>query len=344
MVAAVVRVAQVATVDLAGAGGVEVHILRLAEALRGLGVEVEVIGGSAAKRWRGWGDFDVVHTHGCAVPRGLLRRRPEVGRVHTLHGVSVDYLLRCRAWGNWRCYWGTGVEWLGARAADRVIAVSESVRRRAAGFLRVPQERLVVIGNGWSGRAAGVQEREVERRRLGLREDEVAVLFVGRGEDRVKGAPALAAAVESIRRRRPEVRLVAAPGAGFEGMPGVLQTGKVGYEEMGRLYAAADVFVNASLNEGMPLTVVEAMGAGVAIVAAPVGGIPEVIEDGVSGLLLRRDREDLEAKLERVIVDGQLRARLGAAAAERAKRLTWQAVAKETLRQYEIVLATKKGV
>jgi glycosyltransferase involved in cell wall biosynthesis len=100
-------------------------------------------------------------------------------------------------------------------------------------------------------------------------------------------------------------------------------------------YAAADIFVNASLDEGLPLTIIEAMSAGLPIVAAPVGGIPEVITHNKTGLLLRSDRSDLTEKLAQLIQDVPLRERLGQTAAVAAQELTWENTAKKTLDIYQ---------
>lgn len=81
--------------------------------------------------------------------------------------------------------------------------------------------------------------------------------------------------------------------------------------------AAADIFVLSSHWEGLPLSILEAMAAGLPIVASHVGGVSETIIDGETGYLARRsDARDLAAKLEALIQDPDLRSRLGARARE----------------------------
>jgi glycosyltransferase involved in cell wall biosynthesis len=85
--------------------------------------------------------------------------------------------------------------------------------------------------------------------------------------------------------------------------------------DLGNVLAAIDLFVMPSLWEGLPLSLVLAMGAGLPAIATRVAGIPEVIENDVSGLLVPPgDKDQLSAALARVTGDAALRARLGEAA------------------------------
>ena len=85
--------------------------------------------------------------------------------------------------------------------------------------------------------------------------------------------------------------------------------------DVGNLLNAADVFVLPSLWEGLPLALVLAMGAGVAVISTTVGGIPELIEDGRTGLLVRpADSIELGRALSRLIAEPDLRRRLAGAA------------------------------
>ncbi len=85
--------------------------------------------------------------------------------------------------------------------------------------------------------------------------------------------------------------------------------------DLGNVLAAIDLFVMPSLWEGLPLSLVLAMGAGLPVIATRVAGIPEVIQDGVSGLLVQPgDKAQLGAALARVIKDDSLQILLGQAA------------------------------
>jgi glycosyltransferase involved in cell wall biosynthesis len=87
------------------------------------------------------------------------------------------------------------------------------------------------------------------------------------------------------------------------------------------LLAAADVFALASSSEGMPVSVLEAMAAGLPVVASRVGGVPEQVVDGETGVLVDPgDAEDLADALSRLLGDVELRRRLGAAGRARAEQ------------------------
>ncbi len=90
--------------------------------------------------------------------------------------------------------------------------------------------------------------------------------------------------------------------------------------DVGALLARADVFVLASRSEGAPLSILEAMAAGLPVVACDVGGVGELVVDGETGILVPPgDAGALAAALERVLADAPLRRALGAAGRQRAR-------------------------
>jgi starch synthase len=101
-------------------------------------------------------------------------------------------------------------------------------------------------------------------------------------------------------------------------------------DDLPDLYRAADVVVFPTVwrTEGFGLVAAEAMACGTAVVASRVGAIPEVVEDGVTGLLVTPDDEqDLARGISRVLSDEPLRRRLGEAGAARSQRFQWSTFA-----------------
>jgi glycosyltransferase involved in cell wall biosynthesis len=98
----------------------------------------------------------------------------------------------------------------------------------------------------------------------------------------------------------------------------VLFTGWI--EDLADVYADLDVVALTSLNEGTPVSVIEAMAAGKAVIATDVGGVPDVCEDGLTGILAKRnDVGDYTSKLIALLNDAERRGQLGARARDHVK-------------------------
>jgi len=153
--------------------------------------------------------------------------------------------------------------------------------------------RVVMVGR----LAAPKDPITLVRALAGVEGSRFAASIVGDGPDR----PAVEAEIRA---------------AGLEGV--VELTGE--RHDVPRLLADADVFVLSSRSEGAPLSVLEAMAAGLPVVASAVGGVPEIVEDGATGLLVPPgDAAALAATLEQLLADAELRRRLGAAGRERVR-------------------------
>ena len=117
--------------------------------------------------------------------------------------------------------------------------------------------------------------------------------------------------------------------------------GLVPHAELLRLYARAALVACPSRREGFGVVCAEAMAYGRPVVASAVGGLLDLVRDGETGLLVPpRDVPALRAALERLLGDAELRARLGAAARERARHLlSWEVVTDATMNAYRAALA-----
>ena len=155
------------------------------------------------------------------------------------------------------------------------------------------------------------------------------VLFLGRMEA-AKGIFDLLEALAALRGAIPDVRLVCAGDgdrvtvAHYAERLGIADavkfTGWVGPSGKRALFEAAAVFALPSYDEALPVSLLEAMAAGVPPVASAVGGIPEVVVDGVSGCLVAPgDKSSLERALRRLLTDRALAQRISAAARETAR-------------------------
>jgi glycosyltransferase involved in cell wall biosynthesis len=152
------------------------------------------------------------------------------------------------------------------------------------------------------------------------------VLFLGRLEA-TKGIFDLLEAISALRSAIPDVHLVCAGEGDRQAVAryaerlgigdAVKFTGWVGPSGKRTLLENAAAFVLPSYTAGLPVSLLEAMAAGVPVIASPVGGIPEVVVDGVSGFLVAPgDTQTLQRLLRKLLVDRKLAERIGAAARE----------------------------
>ena len=201
------------------------------------------------------------------------------------------------------------------RRAEVVICVSEALAEAAR---RCGARDVRRIPNGVELPAS-----------TGVEAEPAEVLFAGRLSPE-KGIEELVAATEGMN------LVVAGDGPLRNLVPGAL--GFVPHEELEILYDRAAVVVLPSYREGMPLCVLEAMAHGRPVVASAVGGIPELVEDGVTGYLVEPgDVDGVRAALEKLLADPALRRRMGRVARARvAARCSWEHVTAATLASYGV--------
>jgi glycosyltransferase involved in cell wall biosynthesis len=215
-----------------------------------------------------------------------------------------------------------------------IIAVSESVRRTVVESLGVSERQVVTIPN-WIDldRAAEPRERSAERHAYGVTR-RVAVALIGQITP-LKGHEELLGAAARVTAERTDVEFIVVgedrePGAPFEkrlrrrarelGVEPFVRF--VGYQpDLYGVLAAVDAVAVPSWNEAFSLVAAEAMAAGRPVVATNVGGLAEIVEDGVTGLLVPpRDDAALGAAILRLAEDPALAEHLGHAAKLAARR------------------------
>jgi glycosyltransferase involved in cell wall biosynthesis len=255
---------------------------------------------------------DVVHIHFAS--GASSRRKMVIARLAALHGVPV--ILHGHG-GGYRRYWA------------RISSVERSLIRQ---MLRHAQ-RIVVLGADWCDFYAsiGAPRERIEvlpnavavPKRLPERPSGGRVRLVHLASlSRDKGSFDLLEALSRLPARvKTQVQVVAAGTGEVDelraaalrlGLQEILEVRNwIEADERDRLLASSDVFVLPSYYEGLPMSLLEAMAWGLAPICTPIGSIPEYIEDGVNGLLVRPGAVvDLAEQIGRLVLDGNLRTQL----------------------------------
>jgi len=275
------------------------------------------------RRLLGSGRYDVVHVHSpllAVAARALCftlggRRRPRL--MSTEHNV----------WSNHA--WPTRVSNFLTWGADDVrLAVSDDVRASVWPPSRRRRVEVLLHGTELAPLRAARAQRDEVRRRLGVRADEILVGTVANFRAQ-KAYPDLLQAARHVLDRGLPVRFIAAGQGPLEAevrrLHAELALGErfslLGYrDDVPALLGACDVFVMTSRNEGSPVAVMEAVAAGLPVVATDVTGIDTVVRHDIEALLVPAGRPELMAgALARVASDPELRERLAVAASRRAE-------------------------
>jgi glycosyltransferase involved in cell wall biosynthesis len=341
-----------ALIDTLGVGGAEMVLAEFAQvaATGGIALSVgylkEVGAGHSATRLRAAGVEPCLAAIGrhlgprafLAVRRHLAQVRPDIVHTHLGYadllggpaarslGIPSVCTLHAHAWpADPRERVKLTAMALARRwSAERVIAVSESARAAYVASGADRPEHVVVVRNGVAGAARPGAGRAV-RAELGIAADDLVVLMVSALRTEKAHDVALRAAGELLE-RIPALRLVvvgdgplraevrrAAAALG----PRVVATGY--RSDVMALLDAADVLLHPSRHDALPTTIIEAMAASTAVLATRVGGIPELVEHGVSGVLVPAPpaAPQIAAALSELLLDPERRRRLSAAARER---------------------------
>lgn len=255
----------------------------------------------------------IVHTH--TAKAGLLGRTAAVlarvpARVHTYHGhLLYGYFSPAKT------KMVVHSERMSARLCDRLVAVGTRVRDElvAAGIGRAEQYAVVPPGT----ELGPPSDRASARLTLGVPGDGPVVAFVGRLTG-VKRPDRLVEVARRLRHLVPGVRFVICGSGDAAGevaaaapeLEGAMRM--VGWRsDVETVYAAADVVLLTSDNEGMPVSLIEAGLSGVPVVATHVGSVAEVVHDGVTGLLAPCDADALARRAAGLLLDDPRRREMG---------------------------------
>lgn len=291
---------------------------------------------------------DVVHAHDWVDAHAGINLARAIDRplVATIHATEA---------GLWDGWLSTPLSrarhdieaWLVAEAT-RTIVCSEAMRIEASAAFGVAPEEFAVILNAVDQPAwrTTPDERQAMRERFGIPPKTPLLAFGGRLEWE-KGADVCIEALAQVRQRYHDARLVLA-GAGSQEInlrrlakqlqiDHVVQfAGRLDQPDLAALFGAADVALVPSSYEPFGIVALEAGAAGTPVIAGDSGGLREVVEHDVTGLLVPpRDPPDLAASVLRLLDEPGLAERLVRAAHERtAKDFVWSAVARETEKVY----------
>lgn len=291
------------------------------------------------------GDFDVLHTQDCIAARAAVRAgggRPVVRTVHHVDDFTTQALMDCQRQA--------------ILEPDLVLVVSRYWQSLLAEEYGVEAE---VVHNGVDRgrfRPIAPERRAALRRRIGAG-DRFLFLAVGGIEPR-KGTVELLAALGRLQPAAMlaivgghsfqdyaayrEAALGSLPGLGLEVGRDVVLLGTVDDDELPAWYGAADALAFPSVKEGWGLAVLEAMSAGLPVVATDIPVFREYLTAGHDALLVPPgDPGALAAAMQRLVADNSLRERLRTAGAQVADRFSWEASAAEHRRIYAALPARR---
>ena len=257
--------------------------------------------------------FDIIHTH--AYSAGTIGRMSAfLAGVPVIisHNHSVyDYYNR-------RYHF---VEWFLSLITDRVVCVSDIANRFANETQRINARKLITIHNGIDSEYTVLEKRTSGlRKELGIPVDHSVICTIAHLEEH-KGVKYLLESASLLLQSRNDVSfLVVGEGrlkeklkilcADLKIEENVVFAGERG--DIPEILSLTDIFVLPSLREGLPLTILEAMACGKPVIATNVGGIPEVVKDGVSGILISpKDPEALHSAINELLGDREKLKKMG---------------------------------
>ncbi|HEX3487406.1 MAG TPA: glycosyltransferase [Micropepsaceae bacterium] len=268
------------------------------------------------------GPFDIVHGH--SSNGGGYARLLRFSGTHKILYSPHAFVTLSPVPGREKRLAFRAIEWLLARLTDCIICTSRGELEHALD-LQIHRKRLALIANG--GSPAAAPSREATRAKLGIAPDQIVVGFAGRMEDQ-KAPQHLIASVLPLLQAVPRLTLLMI-GEGPKRALLEAQLERAGLAQRaiwpGAVNAtsympAMDLFVLPSVYEGFAYVLIEALYAGLPIVATPVGGSQESVISGVNGFVVPQGaRAEMADAIRTLATDDELRRWMGEASRARAE-------------------------
>lgn len=284
-------------------------------------------------------DIEIVHTHtskGGFLGRAAARIAGVPIVIHTAHGFAFHENSSGAAI---RTY--AGIERMAAHWCDRITTVSDFHRDWALRLKIAPADKIVTVHNGIAPeRLELTRDRSDARKELGCDENNILLGVVGRLAAQ-KGLESMLEVMPKIISERPETRLVIVGEGPVEGKlkNQCKRLGLCNYvvftgfrSDIGDMLNACDIVLSPSLREGLSVSIMEAMAMGKPLVVTDISSNRELIEDGVSGLVVAPDSpEAIAAAIEIFIADSELSISMGNSAKKRFEANFTETIMKKKL-------------
>jgi len=283
----------------------------------------------------------------------IKKVRPDVVHAQALNtGVPALFAMKCFkipyiVWGRGSDVYipvrfGDTLNQLILKNASAILALTNDMKTKINSFY---SREIHVVPNGIDIKQSNPTSRSTE-----VKGRSKSIVFVGRLHQ-VKGVQYLLTAMKQIHEEIPDTRLIlVGDGEERERLQRMVDdykldrcvefVGRVPHEKIPEYLLLADIFVLPSLSEGFPVTILEAMSCGLPIVASRVGGIPDILEDGVNGYMVEaKSSDELAERLTALLKNDEMRMKISNNNLQEVRRYSWESVTMTVESIYSLTVA-----
>jgi len=293
-------------------------------------------------------NIDIVHLHSPLIPKVNIRKKIPI--VVTEHGTAKgfieglelkDLFSLTEKMFSWMY---TDIDKNVIKMADKITAVSRTTIREIRHYYKIYQDNIEVVGNGVDTSVFSPRHKNDETL------DFEYILYTGTLITK-KGSPDLIESARLVVKEFPEVKFVLTGKGPLErylrelikkyGLSNnVVLLGYVDRDYLVKLYKNATIYVLPSYHEGLPTTVLEAMACEISVITTPVGGTPEVIENGKNGILVPpKTPTELAHAIVLLLDNPMIRKKLGKRARKTIEeRFSWRKISEKFEKIYDALI------